>query len=169
MNLLALIKPAFTVLKHGSSLSKPDFWANVGGVLVLLLAVRDGAKVFFPEAALISDDVVSHGAGLISGLVGAYLLYASNKDAGVKLPPIELVAQPELKSNYESPEAKRAELYPPELAHDLIPTEYVRPKQDRPIPGYVSPEYARWMHQPKVQSEPSAAPEAESVGFGDKN
>lgn len=168
MNILALIKPAFTALKYGSSLSNPTFWANVGGVTIVLRLVRDAAQAFFPDAALISDDIVGHGADFIAGLVGAYLLYASNKEAGIK-PPIELVAQPELKSNYESPEAKRAELYPPELAHDLIPTEYVRPKQDRPIPGYVSPEYARWVYKPKVQSEPSAAPEAESVGFGDKN
>lgn len=163
MNLLALIKPAFTALKYGSSLSNPTFWANVGGVTVILRLVRDAAQAFFPDAALISDDIVGRGADFIAGLAGAYLMYASNKEAGIK-PPIELVAQPELKSNYESPEAKRDELYPPELAHDLIPTEYVRPKQDRVIPSYVSPEYARWLHQPKVQSKPES--EFESDGSG---
>lgn len=155
MNILSLIKPAFTVLKYGSSLSNTTFWANVGGVSVLLLAVRDAAQAFFPDAALISNDLVANIAGSIAGLVGAYLMYASNKDAGIKLPPIELqsVSEPESPNEYQP----KPEYRPKDVAF-----------KHRPISQYVPP--AAWLHQPKLLPKPKATPEPDitDTGFGNK-
>lgn len=140
MNLLALIKPAFTVLNQGQSLTNVETWKNAQALTNLGIAIGAIMAAFIPGLE-IPADVVGNIAVAIAGVANWYFTLATSEKVG--LPPIELQAQSEPESQHET--------------------------TCRPIPEYRAPTDARWVYTPKVQSKSSSAPEAESVGFGDKN
>ncbi len=94
MNILAVIKPAFTVLKQGRSLANPAAWKNAQVIANLLSALVVLLNVLGVHFGLDSDSV-NLVAGGIAALANAYLTTATSEKVGVPsdLPPIELVGQ----------------------------------------------------------------------------
>ena len=87
MNLLALIKPAFTVLREGQSLTNAASWNNaqtIGNLLAALVAILGVCGV---RLGLSNDDVMLI-AGAIAALANSYVTVATSTKVGV--PAIEL-------------------------------------------------------------------------------
>lgn len=92
MNLLALIKPALTVLYHGQSLSNPDTWKNAQALTNLGIALAAIVATFVPGVNL-SSETIGSVAVAIASIANWYLTLATSKKVG--LPPIELQAKPD--------------------------------------------------------------------------
>ena len=87
MNLFALIKPAFVVLREGQSLTNAASWKNaqtLGNLLAALVAILGVCGV---RLGLSNDDVMLI-AGAIAALANAYVTVATSTKVGV--PAIEL-------------------------------------------------------------------------------
>lgn len=87
MNLFALIKPAFTVLREGESLTHAESWKNaqtIGNLLAALVAILGVCGV---RLGLSNDDVMLI-AGAIAALANAYFTVSTSEKVGV--PAIEL-------------------------------------------------------------------------------
>ena len=97
MNLIALIKPAFVVLKQGRSLANPAAWKNAQVLANLLSALVVLLNAFGIHFGLDSDSV-NLVAGGVAAIANAYLTAATSEKAGVPsgLPPIDLVYTPPL-------------------------------------------------------------------------
>ncbi len=97
MNILAIIKPAFTVLKQGRALANPAAWKNAQVLANLLSALVVLLNVLGVHFGLDSDSV-NLIAGGIAAIANAYLTAATSEKVGVPsgLPPIELVSTPPL-------------------------------------------------------------------------
>ncbi len=95
MNILAAIKPAFTVLKQGQALANPAAWKNAQVLANLLSALIVLLNVFGVHFGLDSDSV-NLVAGGIAAIANAYLTAATSEKVGVPsgLPPIDLVSTP---------------------------------------------------------------------------
>ncbi len=95
MNLIALIKPAFIVLKQGQALANPATWKNAQVLANLLSALIVLLNVFGIHFGLDSDSI-NLVAGGIAALANAYLTTATSEKVGVPsgLPPIDLVSTP---------------------------------------------------------------------------
>lgn len=95
MNLIALIKPAFVVLKQGRSLANPAAWKNVQVLSNLLSALIVLLNAFGVHFGLDSDSVHLIAGG-IAAIANAYLTTATSEKVGVPdgLPPIDLVSTP---------------------------------------------------------------------------
>ena len=97
MNILAIINPAFVVLKQGRALANPAAWKNVQVIANLLSALIVLLNAFGIHFGLDSDSV-NLIAGGIAAIANAYLTAATSEKVGVPsgLPPIELVSTPPL-------------------------------------------------------------------------
>jgi hypothetical protein len=95
MNILAIIKPAFTVLKQGQALANPAAWKNAQVLANLLSALIVLLNVFGVHFGLDSDSV-NLVAGGIAAIANSYLTAATSEKVGVPdgLPPIDLVSTP---------------------------------------------------------------------------
>lgn len=95
MNILAIINPAFVVLKQGRALANPAAWKNVQVIANLLSALIVLLNAFGIHFGLDSDSV-NLVAGGIAAIANAYLTAATSEKVGVPdgLPPIELVSTP---------------------------------------------------------------------------
>lgn len=91
MNILAIIKPAFTVLKQGQALANPAAWKNAQVLANLLSALVVLLNAFGIHFGLDSDSV-NLIAGGVAAIANAYLTAATSEKVGVSdgLPPIEL-------------------------------------------------------------------------------
>ena len=95
MNILAIINPAFVVLKQGRALANPAAWKNVQVIANLLSALIVLLNAFGIHFGLDSDSV-NLIAGGVAAIANAYLTAATSEKAGVPsgLPPIDLVYTP---------------------------------------------------------------------------
>jgi hypothetical protein len=91
MNLLALIKPALTVLYHGQSLTKADTWKNAQALTNLGIALAAIVATFVPGVNLPSETIGSVAVAIAS-IANWYLTLATSEKVGI--PPIELQAKP---------------------------------------------------------------------------
>lgn len=92
MNIVALIKPALTVLYHGQSLTKAETWKNAQALTNLGIAMVAIVATFVPTVNLPSETIGSIAVAIAS-VANWYLTLATSKTVG--LPPIELQAKPD--------------------------------------------------------------------------
>jgi hypothetical protein len=150
VKLLALIKPAITVLYHGKSLTKAETWKNAQAITNLMIAVAAIVTAFVPGLE-IPPDMISNIAIAIAGAANWYFTLATSEKVG--LPPIEFVAEPGMESHYVS----KAE-------EPTAPVDYVHD-----VPAYVYPDDPRWLRKHPVPTRPESEFESDgSRGFNDK-
>ncbi len=130
MNLLALIKPAFTVLYHGQSLTNAETWKNAQALTNLGIAIGAIMAAFIPGLE-IPADVVGNIAVAIAGLANWYFTLATSEKVG--LPQIELIGKPE----------------------DDVPTTLIPREKLREIPAYAHSDDGRWVyiHRTELSAE----------------
>lgn len=81
MNMLAIVKPAWTVLQQGRSLAHPETWKNAQALTSIGIAVAALVTTFVPSLH-IPADMVSAVAIAIAALANTYLTVATSEKVG---------------------------------------------------------------------------------------
>jgi len=100
MNPIKVITSAFSVLSTGKALEHAEAWKNTQAILALLTAVACFASATGHPLPITNDELGSIAIGT-SGIVSAYLTYATSKKVGLSSsktppPPTPKVALPPL-------------------------------------------------------------------------